>query len=277
MQVIAAAVQWLVAVNEPLSPVTCCAVLDYLSQQLLTDADGKQEVGTPAVTGGCGATYSLSSVWLQLPHHTATLWCLAQKQQHRLLMLQDGRWAQLLAHCVPSACHRLRRQASSATMAAAPTALIRDPAECGRPSSPVPASAAVADAPEKHALPTKHPAAAANAGKKANAEQHVPLLPLQHMLQNTQHGLSNCTAGHACPSAASDTNSSASRRASAAVRALHMSLQTCWLLLQQDGAHRKLYEELPAEVDAVYALGASSWWSLPAQHRQALTQLAAVL
>eukprot|EP00775_Hariotina_reticulata_P004533 gene4533-4785_t len=48
-QVVAAAVQWLVAVNEPLPPVICTAVLDYLSQQLDAADDTKQEIGAAAV------------------------------------------------------------------------------------------------------------------------------------------------------------------------------------------------------------------------------------
>jgi hypothetical protein len=43
---------------------------------------------------------------------------------------------------------------------------------------------------------------------------------------------------------------------------MQLCVQSCWLLLQQEGCMRRMAAELPAELSAVYAEGRSSWWAL---------------
>lgn len=226
LQVVAAAVQLMVSINVPLPAATCTAVLDYLSQQLEAST-GAAHMGRPSISeGGSHGT----CLWTDLPHHTATLWCLTQHCSNRLLLLQDGRWAELLQRCMHPACQRLRRYAAGTR---------RKVSGWGSASG---ASAATA-------------ATSTTSGT-------VPRLPLQQVLEpGWSAACSSSGSGTtAVADSSSGSNSGHVKRTAEAVRVVRCCLQSCWLLLHQDVCQRRLDEELPPGADAVYVRGRSSWW-----------------
>lgn len=242
MQVVAAACQMLVAVNQPLAPLSCAHILDYLWNQLTHQPEvaaklTAQQAIVTLVTGN----HSQGATSPSALHYAASIWCLVQHPQHQQQLLIDGRWAELLEALVQPSIHRVRKALSANSRACS-------------------ATGSTAAGPNL-----------SGSGLAAN----VPRLQLQ-ILQDGQgcssSAQSTLDAAMAMPATASCVGScfssgngstgQSSRRAFEAVRILHLCLQSCWLLLQQEGSMRQMAAEVPPELTAVYAKGKASWWAL---------------
>jgi hypothetical protein len=250
-QVVASACQLLVAVNTPLDPVSCAHVLDFLWDQLThrssapAAASAGQHASSASLTGGhtAGASASGSAALpAAAPHYAAVIWCLAQQPQHHQQLLLDGRWAQMLDLLAKPSLHRVKRAATANSRACTSSG--------GNPTVSASGSSVLLPRLQLQRVPgvqgvSSVRSAISEAGSNSGAAYAA-----------------GTAAGGSCFSSGAGSSAGSSKRAAEAVRVLQLCLQSCWLLLQQEGCMRQMAAELPAELSAVYAKGRSSWWAL---------------
>jgi hypothetical protein len=246
-QVVASACQLLVAVNQPLDPVSCAHVLDFLWDQLTRTSSAAavacagQHASSASLTGGhtVGASNNGSAaLTAAAPHYAAAIWCLAQQPQHQQQLLLDGRWAQMLDLLAKPCLHRVKRAATASSRACTSSG--------GNATVSASGSSVLLPRLQLHRVAgvqgfSSVRSAISEAGSSSGAA---------------------CAAGGSCFSSGAGSSAGSSKRAAEAVRVLQLCLQSCWLLLQQEACMRQMAAELPADLRAVYAKGRSSWWAL---------------
>lgn len=231
LQVVAAACQLLVAVNQPLPLASCAQVLDFLWDQITY-----QQAPAAAIAAADTAATAMHDRHTNRPESTATaanrvhlpgaayyavtLWCLSQHEQQQQQLLLDGRWSQLLCWLVAPALHRIKRAVAAGARRRASAVGYDEGAAIG------------------HTL----------------IFATVPRLQLQ-VLQQPGTGAAAATNA---PNAAGNS----SKRATEAANIVRLCVQSCWLLMQQEAKMRLLAAELPADLKAVYAKGACSYWAM---------------
>lgn len=232
-QVVAAACQYLVAVNQPLPVESCAQVLDFLWDQMSHQsavAATSTAKPSPAATGMPTSKADAGRVSMPAAqYYAATVWCLSQHEPLQQQLLLDGRWSQMLSWLVSPALHRLKKAIAAGNRHKASATDLSE----GSPGGPAAAITA------------------------------VPRLQLQ-ALQNSAQAPSSDRAGSSATSTwkSGISTSSSNKRANEAAGILQLCLQADYLLLQQESKLRRLAAELPADLKAVYAKGRSSYWAM---------------
>eukprot|EP00878_Enallax_costatus_P021737 GHUV01023028.1.p1 GENE.GHUV01023028.1~~GHUV01023028.1.p1 ORF type:complete len:1098 (+),score=401.30 GHUV01023028.1:560-3853(+) len=229
--VVAAACQYLVAVNQPLPLESCAQVLDFLWDQM-SQQPATAARPSSATAGRQASKADASRVNMPgAPYYAGTLWCLAQHEPLQQQLLLDGRWSQLLSWLVAPALQRLKRAVAAGNRQ-------KTTAADGEEGSHVGPAAAVMSVPP------------------------LQLQALQQPAVTSGSYIAGSTATSTLNVGVNGNTSSSSKRAAEAAGILRLCLQSNWLPLQQEAKLRRLAAELPADLKAVYAKGKSSYWAM---------------